>query len=97
MGHYAHGNVLGRAHANPILDTRMCQVAFAGGYVTELTANITVESMYVQCDADRNENLLLDFLIDYEKDDKAISISDHEISVWDRRVTCNSTAGWPIF
>ena len=27
----ANGNVMGRAHANPILDTRLCQVQFTGG------------------------------------------------------------------
>ena len=41
-----NGNVLGRFCTNPILDTSMYQVEFAGGKVTELTANIIAESMY---------------------------------------------------
>ena len=28
--HDANGHVIGRAHANPILDTRMYQIEFAG-------------------------------------------------------------------
>ena len=52
------------AHENPILDTRMYQVEFAGGKVPELTANVIAESMYVQWDADGNEHLLLDLLVD---------------------------------
>ena len=44
--HNARGNIMGRAHTNPILDTRMYQVELAGGKVTELTANIIEESMY---------------------------------------------------
>ena len=39
----AKGNVMGRSHTNPILDTRMYQVEFAGGEVTELTANVIAE------------------------------------------------------
>ena len=46
----ANGNVMGRSHTIPILDTRMYQVEFAGGEVTELTANVIAESMYAQCD-----------------------------------------------
>ena len=39
----AIGNVMGRSH--PILDTRTYQVEFAGGKVTELTANVIAESI----------------------------------------------------
>ena len=40
---------------NPILDTRMYQVEFAGGNVAELPANIIAGSMYAQCDAFENK------------------------------------------
>ena len=53
--------------ANLILDTRMYQVEFAGDKVTELTNNVITESMHALCDADRNEYLLLDLLVGYEK------------------------------
>ena len=60
-----NGNVMGRSHTNPILDMRTYQVEFAGGEVTALTANVIAESMYSQCNAERNEYLLLDVLVDY--------------------------------
>ena len=41
----ANKNAMGRVHANPILDTRMYEVEFADGDVTELTANIIAESV----------------------------------------------------
>ena len=50
---------------SPVLDTRMYQVEFAGGKVTTFTTNIIAQSMYTQCDADGNEYLLLDALVDY--------------------------------
>ena len=87
---------MGRTHTNPILDTSMYQVEFAGDKVTELTANVIAESMYSQCDADKNEYLLLDVLIDYHKDNKAISLIEQQASIWDRAVICKSTAGWQI-
>ena len=64
-------NVLGRAHANPILDTS-CNKWSSGGKVSEWTVNGIAESMYAQCDADGNDCSLLDFFFDYPKDSKAI-------------------------
>ena len=75
QSHDASGNVMGRAHKNPILDT-MYQVEFAVGEVTELTTNIFAESIFAQCDADGNEYLLLDALVDYHKNDKAILLQN---------------------
>ena len=72
---------------NPILDTRLYQVELAGGKLTELMTNVILELMYTQCNVDRNEYLLLDALVDYQKDNKVISLTDQQITVWDRAVT----------
>ena len=93
----AYGDVMGRSDTNPILDMKTCQVEFAGSKVTELTTNIIAESMYTQCDSDGNEYLLLDMLVDYWKDNKAIFLSHQQITVQGRPVTHKSTAGWQIF
>ena len=58
--HDVNGNVMGRAHTNLILDTRMYQVEFAGGKVTELTTNAIDESMYAYCVSNGKEYLLFD-------------------------------------
>ena len=93
---YAKGNVMGRSHTNLILDTQIYQVEFARGHVTELTANIIAESMYAQCDTEGNEYSLLDALVDYQKDNKAISLSDQQTIVRGTPVACETTAGWKI-
>ena len=85
--HDANKNIMGRAHTNQRVDTRMYQVKFAGGKVTELTANIIAESMYTQCYADRNEYSLLDVILNYCKDNKAISLTDQQTSIQERPVT----------
>ena len=94
--HNASWNVMGRAHINPILDTRICQVEIDGFEATEFTTNITAKSMYTQCNADQNENLFLDALVDYHKNNKAISLSEKQTSVWHRLVIHKTTAGWQI-
>ena len=40
QSHKTYGNIMDRAHANPIMDTRLYQVEFAGGKVIELTTNV---------------------------------------------------------
>ena len=63
--HNANGNKMGGAGTNSILNIRRYQVDLAGGEVTELTTNVIADSMCPQCDADRNEYLLLHLLVDY--------------------------------
>ena len=85
-----------RAHANFILDTRLYQIEFNGGEVTEFIHNVITESMCVQHDAEENKYLLLYLLIEHWKDERVISLSDQKINVWGRQVTDKSTAGWEI-
>ena len=51
---------------NIMLDTRTYQVEFAHGEVMKLSANVFADTMYTQCDADRNEYLHLDLLFNYQ-------------------------------
>ena len=66
----------------------MYQVEFSRGKVIWLTANSIAESMYAQCDADGNEYSLLGLLVDYHKDNKAIFLTDQQISIQGRPVSC---------
>ena len=74
--HDSNRNVLGRSHENPILYTRFYQVEFAEGKVSELIVNVITELMYNKGDVKGNEILFLDLLMDYQKDDKVIPLSD---------------------
>ena len=96
LSHDVSVNNIGIAHANSMLDPRMYHIEFAGGEVTELTTNVIVESMYAQCDADGNEYLLLDVLVDYHKDNKTMSLTEQQISIWGRPVTHKTSADWQI-
>ena len=96
LSHDASVNVMGRADTNPILDTRMNQVKFAGNKVSELATNIIAELPYAQYDADGNEYLFPDLCVDYHKHNKMISITEQQISKRGRPVTHKTTADWQI-
>ena len=69
------------------------QVKFAQGKVKELTNNIIAEPMYVQCDADGNEYLLLDVIVDHHKNNRTISLTEQQTSIWGRPVNHKTSAG----
>ena len=83
MGHKrdADNNPIGRAHANPILDTCRYDVESDDGQVTEVTANIIAESMYSQCNPDGNQYVLVNATVDFCKNNMALSIEDQKIVV----------------
>ena len=89
-------NPIGRAHANPILDTRCYDVEFDDGQVTELTANVIAESMYSQCDPDGNQYVLLNAIVDFCKNNTALSIEDQKIVVKGRQSLQRTTIGWQL-
>ena len=61
----ANGKMIGRTHTKPIFDTRIYKEEFIGGNITEFTTIIIAESMHIQYDADENEFLLIQALVDY--------------------------------
>ena len=83
---------MGRAHMNPLLNTRMYQVELA----VDKTVNVIAESIYAQFDTDGNEYLLPGALVDYHKDNKLISLTDQQTSIQGRQVTHKTTVGWHI-
>ena len=75
------------------------QMKFYGqsvGEVTELTTNIIAESIYIQCDADGNEQQLLDLLVDYRKDNKAFLLTKQQTNILGRPVIHKNTEDWQI-
>jgi hypothetical protein len=64
---------------------------------TILNANLIAEAMYVQCDQDGNQYVLLDSIIDHKQLDTAIRPSDQKIVCPDRRTYMKrSTIAWQV-
>ena len=90
----ADGNPIGRANENPILDTREYVVEFDDGTQAELAANVIAQSMYAQCDPDGNTYVLFDSIVDFRKNESALSKADQVAKKSDGRTYMRrSTAG----
>jgi hypothetical protein len=70
------GQSLGRAHANPLFDTREYDIEFTNGTVEKYQANLIAENMYAQVDEEGRQYLLLQEITDHKSDATAVPISD---------------------
>jgi hypothetical protein len=90
------GSFAGRANPNPILDTRIYDVEFADGQMAELAANVIAQSMYAMCDAEGNQYLLLEGIVDHRKDDTAVERADMYVQRGSNRQLKKTTKGWKL-
>ena len=67
---------------------------FTDGEVTELTINVISEHMYVQCDKDGNDMLLIDYFVDYRKTERLLLLQDQKLIVNGKPFIKRSTVGW---
>jgi hypothetical protein len=70
------GDPIGRAHVNPLFDTREYEVEFTDGTHERYQANVIAENMYAQVDDEGNEYLLLSEITDHKSDGSAVQIAD---------------------
>eukprot|EP00804_Cyclotella_cryptica_P012752 CCRYP_019201-RA/>CCRYP_019201-RA protein AED:0.73 eAED:1.00 QI:0/-1/0/1/-1/1/1/0/78 len=65
------------------------------GRTEELAANVIAEAVYAQCDADGNQYVLLDAIVDYRRIHPAAR--NDQVSVADgKKIVKRSTRGWEL-
>ena len=70
------GNPVGTYDPNPIVDSRVYEVMFPDGTVSQYSANIIAESLYSEVDEDGRVSQVLDEIIDVEEMPDAIQEPD---------------------
>ncbi len=62
-----------------------------------MAANIITEAVYAQCDADGNQYVLLDAIMDYCKDSSVAVARDDQVTIIDgKKIVKCSTRGWEL-
>jgi hypothetical protein len=92
-----HGNPIGKANDNPMLDTRLHEVEHLDGHKAALSANIIAESIMAQVDSEGHRELLMDEIIGHPTDGNEAQESDAFVEAKNgvkRRV--HTTVGWEI-
>jgi hypothetical protein len=82
----------GKAHDNPILDTREYAVEFGclaiefdDGEQLEYASNAIAQNIYAQVDAEGRNYMLMDSIIDHHKDENAVPKDDEYVVVNGKR------------
>jgi len=78
------------------LDTRVYEVEFPDGRISQYTANIIAENMLTQCDENGNQFLLMDELIDHTSDATAVQHADRYVIRNGRQYLRKTTTGWKL-
>ena len=92
----AQGKPLGRAHRNPLLDTREYVVELEDGTFDSYFANTIAENLFTQCDAEGRQFNTIRDIIDHKTDGHAISRQDGVYYVNGQRRNKKTTAGWKL-
>ena len=90
------GEAKGTTNTKPILDTRMYDVNFPNGEITEYLANVIAKNMFAQCDAEGNQFVLMADFDDHKKDGHAVEIADGFVQKGSNRHRRVTTKGWQI-
>ena len=91
----ADGNIIGNYNDNPFLNTMIYDVEFPDGTIKEYAANVIADNMYAQVDPDGHAHGILESIIDFKKDDKALSKDDLYVTTKSgRRRIRQTTSGW---
>jgi hypothetical protein len=91
------GTPVGRAHTNPLMDSRKYEVEYLDGHVEELTANLIAENLISQVDEEGRRQMMMMAIIDHRVLPDAIPKSqgtyENSYGVKRRKAT---TRGWEL-
>ena len=91
------GNFVGRAHKNPILDSRKFIVRFPDGDEKDISYNLLAEHLFSQVDSEGNQYRLFSGIVNHRRTKAALDKADqYRILDNGRRIKKKTTAGWDL-
>ena len=93
----ANGNLVGRKHKLPVLDSRVYEVEFLDGERQEISFNILAEHLLTQIDEEGNQYQIFKEIVDHRKDEKkAVDKADQYFKKGNRKHKRKMTTGWDL-
>lgn len=71
------GRPIGMTNDNPLLDTQEYEVEFSDGHVESMSASSIAQHLFSQVDEEGHQHILLDDIIDFQKDGTVVDKADH--------------------
>ncbi|KAL7475056.1 LOW QUALITY PROTEIN: hypothetical protein ACHAW6_000990 [Cyclotella cf. meneghiniana] len=93
----SNGVLVGHLHKQPAMDTCVYKVHFPVGHTEELAANVIAELLYAHCDSDGNQYVILDAIMEYQKNPDVAVTCNNQVKVVDgKKVVTRSTRNWEL-
>jgi hypothetical protein len=92
--HDMNGNPVGTPNSNPILDSGIYEVTFQDGRTNEYAANVIIENILQQVDAEGNSFTYFSEVTDHQDDDTAMNIDNGYVLKNGDLVPVKTTKGW---
>jgi hypothetical protein len=90
------GNPVGVSHSNPLQDTRVYEVKFPDGPLTEYSANLIATAMFAQVDDDGNTYNIMDEIVDHRKTREAVLEDEAFVTIRGKVHPVRTTKGWEM-
>eukprot|EP00590_Aulacoseira_subarctica_P011644 CAMPEP_0172424146 /NCGR_PEP_ID=MMETSP1064-20121228/21716_1 /TAXON_ID=202472 /ORGANISM="Aulacoseira subarctica , Strain CCAP 1002/5" /LENGTH=1711 /DNA_ID=CAMNT_0013165931 /DNA_START=811 /DNA_END=5943 /DNA_ORIENTATION=- len=90
------GNLIGRKHRIPSLDSRIYVCEFPDGETCDICYNTIAEHIYSQCDVDGNRYQIFREIINHRRNKNAIDKADQMIQVGNKIHKKKTLAGWDL-
>ena len=90
------GNLVGRKHRIPTLDSRVYTVRWADGDEEDFTYNQIAEHIFTQVDEEGNQYQIFREIVNHRKTKRAVDKADQYRDVGGRRYKKKTTAGWEL-
>lgn len=88
---------VGRAHRNPLLDTREYWIEFPDGDQEKYAANVIAENLYSQVDSEGRQYAVMNEIVDHRSDATAITKDNgFVVSRGGNRTAKKTTRGWEL-
>jgi Reverse transcriptase (RNA-dependent DNA polymerase) len=92
-----YGDEIGRAHTNPLFDTREYVVEFTDGTEENYFANVIAENMFAQVDGEGRQYLLMEEITDHRRNELAVKADDGFVITRNgNKVPKKTTTGWEL-
>jgi len=90
------GNLVGRKHRIPTLDSRIYVCEFPDGEEIDVSYNTLAEHLFSQCDSEGNQYQIFQENINHRKNKNAVDKSDQMVRNGNRNHKKKTVAGWDL-
>jgi len=90
------GNLIGRKHKIPTLDSRIYVCEFPDGETCDVSYNTIAEHIFSQCDSEGNQYQIFQEIVHHRRNRNAVDKADQMIHVGNKSHKKKTLAGWDL-